>query len=111
MFVLEMVTNRRPDEEFEKNETGFVEWVKLHYPENLENVIDKRMKKTIDILSEAAEIIEFGLMCTDLSSRRQPSWDKICDLLSNISSTATSDHRMSRVDRGRGHKHVHHREL
>ncbi|KAI3455892.1 hypothetical protein Pfo_012555 [Paulownia fortunei] len=90
MFMLEIVTNRRPVEEFDKNKTGFVEWVKSHYPENLENVIDKRMKKTADIVSEAAEVIEFGLMCTDLSSSRQPSWDKICDLLSNISSTAIS---------------------
>ncbi|GFP95924.1 receptor-like serine/threonine-protein kinase ale2 [Phtheirospermum japonicum] len=100
MFVLEMVTNRRPKEEF-GNEAGFVEWVKMQFPENPESVIDKRMKKNLEIVSEAADVVEFGLMCTDLSSDRQPGWDKICDLLSNVSCAAKSAHR--------GHKHVHHR--
>lgn len=99
---MEMVTNRRPVDEFEKKEAGFVEWVKLHHPEDLENVIDKRMKKTIDVVSEATEVIKFGLICADLTSGRHLSWDKIWDLLSSISCTG---------DRGRdkGHKHVHHR--
>lgn len=73
VFILEMVSNRRPLEDFERGETGFVEWVKIHYPDNLENVIDKRMKRTGHIVREATDAIEMGLMCTDLSSSNQPS--------------------------------------
>lgn len=100
MFLLEMVTNRR--------ETGFREWVRLHYPENVENLIDTRMKKTEEIVSEASEIIELGLICTDSSSRKQPSWDRVCDILSNTMCAKTLDCRTSRVCRG--HKHEHHRD-
>lgn len=100
VLVLETVTGRRPGEDFARNEGGFVEWVKLHYPGNLESLIDRRMKAMAEIVSEAAAIVEFGLFCTDLSSRRQPSWDRFCDMLLKISHT----------HRGRGHKHVHHRQ-
>ncbi|KAH6758872.1 hypothetical protein C2S51_019107 [Perilla frutescens var. frutescens] len=90
VLLLEIVTSRR------WNEGGFVEWVKLHFPGNLENLIDSRMKKTAEMVSEAAEMVELGLVCTDLSScRRELSWDKFCDLLLKIS---------------HAHKHVHRRQ-
>ncbi|KAL8508278.1 hypothetical protein ACS0TY_018751 [Phlomoides rotata] len=108
MFLLEMVTNRRTREEFEKKEMGFREWVRLNYPEKLENLIDTRMKKTVEIVSEASEIIELGLICTDSSSRKQPSWDRVCDILSNTLSTKTLDRRTSHVCRD--HKHEHRRD-
>ncbi|KAL7089566.1 hypothetical protein ACP275_13G193000 [Erythranthe tilingii] len=114
IFMLEIVTNRRAVEEFEKKETGFVEWVKLNYSEHVENVIDKRMKKTAEIVAEAAEVIEFGLMCADISNRQQLKWDKIWDLLSKMASAsrlASPDHHRTTpgLDRGRVHdKHVHH---
>lgn len=113
MFMLEIVTNRRAAKELEKS-VDIVEWVKSNYPDNVENVIDKRMKKRVEIVSEAAEVLEFGLTCIDVSKSHQPSWDRICDLLSDISSTAISsasgDRKTSRVERGgRDRQHVHHR--
>ncbi|KAL0305385.1 UNVERIFIED_CONTAM: putative receptor-like protein kinase [Sesamum radiatum] len=107
-----IVTSRRGTKELEKS-VDIVEWVKSNYPHNVENVIDKRMKKTVEIVSEAAEVLEFGLTCIDVSNSHQPSWDRICDLLSDISSTAISsaspDRRTPRVERGgRDRKHVHH---
>ncbi|KAL0363681.1 UNVERIFIED_CONTAM: L-type lectin-domain containing receptor kinase IV.3 [Sesamum calycinum] len=112
MLMLEIVTSRRGTKELEKS-IDIVEWVKSNYPHNMENVIDKRMKKTVEIVSEAAEVLEFGLTCIDVSNSHQPSWDRICDLLSDISSTAISsaspDRRTPRVERGgRDRKHVHH---
>ncbi|KAK4440278.1 L-type lectin-domain containing receptor kinase IV.3 [Sesamum alatum] len=113
MFMLEIVTNRRGSKELDQKSVDIVEWVKSNYPDNVENVIDKRMKKTVEIVSEAAEVLEFGLTCIDASNSHQPSWDRICDLLSDISSTAipsaSPDHWTSRVQRGGGRKHVHHR--
>ncbi|XP_057812210.1 LRR receptor-like serine/threonine-protein kinase FLS2 [Salvia miltiorrhiza] len=97
VLVFETVTNRW---DFGKRESGVVEWVKLHYPGNVEDLIDGRMEKTAEMVSAAAELVELGLICVDLSGRRQPSWEKFCDLLLNL----------SRAHRGRGHKHVHHRQ-
>ncbi|CAI9783502.1 unnamed protein product [Fraxinus pennsylvanica] len=84
VFILEMVSNRRPLEDFERGEAGFVEWVKMHYPDNLENVIDKRIKRTGHIVHEATDAIGLGLMCTDLSSGNQPSWDHLSNMVSNM---------------------------
>ncbi|KAL0398197.1 UNVERIFIED_CONTAM: putative L-type lectin-domain containing receptor kinase I.1 [Sesamum radiatum] len=103
----------RGAKELEKS-VDVVEWVKSNYPDNVENVIDKRMKKTVEIVSEAAEVLEFGLTCIDVSNSHQPSWDRICGLLADISSTAISsasaDHGTSRIERGsRDRKHVRHR--
>lgn len=99
VLVLEIVTG---GEDLAKNEGGFVEWVKLHYPGDLGSLIDRRMSEAAAIVSEAAAIVEFGLVCTDLSSRRQQSWDKFGDMLLKISHT----HR----GRGHGHKYGHHRQ-
>ncbi|KAL2494014.1 Leucine-rich repeat protein kinase family protein [Forsythia ovata] len=84
VFILEMVSNRRPLEDFERGETSFVEWVKMHYPDNLENVIDKKMRRTEHIVREATDAIGLGLMCTDLSSGNQPTWDQLSNMVSNV---------------------------
>lgn len=94
--MLEIVTNRWVGEDFGKNESGFVEWVKGNCPENTAELIDRRMKKTAEIVTAAAEMAEFGLICADL--RRQPSWERFCHLVSKVSHAH------------KGHKHVHHRQ-
>lgn len=92
VLVFESVTNRWDSG---KRESGVVEWVKLHYPGNMEDLIDGRMEKTAETVSEAAQLLQFGLTCVDLSTRRHPSWDKFCRILLDI----------SHMHRGRGHKH------
>lgn len=106
-----MVTNRRPVQEFERGEAGFIEWVELNHSEDLENVIDKRMKINGHILQQAGEVIRFGLMCTDVSSGRQPSWDVITDLVSNVSfmpTLADDDHRRLSIHSKGDHRHSYH---
>lgn len=99
--MLEIVTGRLAGEDLAKNEGGFVEWVTLHYPGDVESLIDRRMTEAAAIVTEAAAVVELGLVCTDSSSRRQQSWDKFCDILLKIShSHRGRDHK---------HKHVHHR--
>lgn len=111
VFILEMVANKRVLEDFESRESGFVDWVKMQYPDNVESVIDKRMKNTGNVVEQAIEVIRLGLMCTDLSTSRQPNWEQICSSLSTLYSMAAPgslDHKTLRVKRGEGHTHAHH---
>ncbi|XP_051128857.1 brassinosteroid LRR receptor kinase [Andrographis paniculata] len=89
VFLLEMVTNRRPTEELENNKdggsVGFVEWVRSHCPGKLELVIDRRMGlKKMDDVCDAVGVIQLGLMCMEPSTRRQPTWDQIHHMLSEM---------------------------
>lgn len=84
-----MVTNKRPREEFERGEEDFIEWIRMHYPGNAHKVIDERMKKTGNDITvdqaAAAEAIGLGLMCSDLSRERKPSFDFIHSIISKLS--------------------------
>ncbi|KAL3537961.1 hypothetical protein ACH5RR_001327 [Cinchona calisaya] len=96
MFILEMVSNMRPMKDFDGAEAGFLHWIRLHYPDNLQKLIDERMKKKELVIDQAKEVIELGLLCTDLSgAHEQPSWDQISYVLSKNSCIvlASSDHR------------------
>ncbi|CAL5409472.1 unnamed protein product [Camellia sinensis] len=119
VLVLEMVTNRRPREEFESGEAGFVEWVRMNYTNNTYaaekvSLIDERMKKTTQhTLDQATEAISLGLMCTDLSSRgRQPSLDQISNMITTLYdslvlvSASPNQKRVMHGDGGRRHRRI-----
>ncbi|XP_043699249.1 putative leucine-rich repeat receptor-like serine/threonine-protein kinase At2g24130 [Telopea speciosissima] len=105
LFLLEMITNRRPQEEFEKGETGFIEWVSMHYPDNMQKVIDERMKKTGTMYEQAKEGIGVALMCTDLSMGHQPSLTQISNMLKAFESPlVSSNNKKSHRERGENHR-------
>ncbi|KAK1370304.1 putative leucine-rich repeat receptor-like serine/threonine-protein kinase [Heracleum sosnowskyi] len=97
VLVLEMITNRRPREEFEGKEGSFVEWVRDHYPEDSEEVIDEKLKRAGHDFDHATEALELGLMCTDLVHGQQPSLDEVYDVISRLHrccvATTSSIHR------------------
>lgn len=84
VLILEVVSNRRPREEFERGESGFIEWIRRNYPDNLDEIVDARMKRTGHVLDHAAEGIELGLMCTDFSNGQQPSFDEIYHMITSL---------------------------
>ncbi|KAJ4980753.1 hypothetical protein NE237_031590 [Protea cynaroides] len=107
VFLLEIITNRRPQEEFEKGETGFIEWVSTHYPGNTQKVIDERIKKTGTMYEQATEGIELALMCTDLTLGHQPSLTQISNKLKAYESSLVSsspNNKKSHRERGESHK-------
>ncbi|KAA8514783.1 hypothetical protein F0562_017962 [Nyssa sinensis] len=112
VFLLEMVANRRPREEFERGEAGFVEWVRMHYPENMQKVMDERMKKARHMVDQATELITLGLMCVDVSRGRQQSLGQISKTISRIyksglvSSSPHHTYKRLHGDRGEGHRRV-----
>ncbi|KAM7505751.1 hypothetical protein LguiB_004655 [Lonicera macranthoides] len=95
-----MVSNKRPREEFERGEAGFLEWVRMNYPENVEKVIDERMKKKANTIEQASEAIDLGLKCTDLSAVPHPSFDQIYIMLSRI-------YRSCMISTSHVHKRLH----
>ncbi|KAF8412769.1 hypothetical protein HHK36_000739 [Tetracentron sinense] len=107
LFLLELVANRRPQEEFEKGEMGFLEWIKMHYPRNVEKVMDDRMKKKGIAFEQATQGIGLALMCTDLSSGSQPSLFQISDMITRIYESslvsASPIHKRSHGKGGEGH--------
>lgn len=101
MFILEIVSNMRPMEEVNGAEAGFLQWFRLHYPHDLQKLIDERMKKKELVIDQAKEVIELGLLCTDLSCvHEQPSWDQISYVLSRNSSmvSVSTNRRRYHVD-------------
>ncbi|KAL1537612.1 non-specific serine/threonine protein kinase [Salvia divinorum] len=100
VLVFEILMNRWDLGRIER-ESGVVEWVKVNCAGNVEDMIDGRMERTAEMVAEAAEVVELGLICLDLSRRRRPSWEKFRQVLLKISRHAHT---------GGGHGHVHHRQ-
>lgn len=84
VFLLEIIANRRPQEEFETGEAGFIEYIRMHYPGNVQKVMDEKMKLTESTFDQAKQAIGLGLMCTDKSSNRRLNFDQIFDIISKV---------------------------
>lgn len=111
VFLLEMMVNRRPQEEFERGEAGFIEYIRMHYPGNLEQLIDQKMELTQNTFDQAKQAICLGLMCTDVSSHRQPSLEQVFDIVSRTYQSCRvlashHNHYHRRFQRGKGHRRV-----
>ncbi|XP_062011486.1 probable LRR receptor-like serine/threonine-protein kinase At2g23950 [Rosa rugosa] len=113
VFLLEMMVNRRPQEEFERGEAGFIEYIRMHYPGNLEQLIDPKMELTQNTVDQAKQAISLGLMCTEVSSNRQPSLEQVFDIVSRayqscrvLASHHNHYHRRFHAERGKGHRRV-----
>ncbi|KAK1303983.1 Transcription factor bHLH52 [Acorus calamus] len=94
VFLLELVANRRPQEEFERGETEFVEWMRMHYPENVGEVIDGAMKRPSRGYDQLVQAIGIGLSCTDIEAGGAPGIkcfvtmsDEVVQLLKDLLST------------------------
>ncbi|KAM7263895.1 hypothetical protein ACFE04_001578 [Oxalis oulophora] len=79
VFVLEMITNKRAEDQ---NEDEFIEYIRMQYPEKLEEVIDERMKLTEKVaIDQAKKGLGLGLMCTDQATSRLPSLVHIYNMI------------------------------
>ena len=105
-----MMTNGRLGEEFEGNEAGFVQYVKMLYPGNLPKVIDERMKLTENTFDQAKQAIGIGLMCTDHSTSRQLGLGQISNMITRVYESclvlASQNHKKSHANGGRSHQRI-----
>ncbi|KAJ9163175.1 hypothetical protein P3X46_022873 [Hevea brasiliensis] len=108
VFLLEIITNRRPQEEFERGEAGFIEYIRMSYPGNLCNVFDSRMQLSENMFDQARHGIALGLMCTDQSTSKYPSLNQILNMIIRVYEsclvTASQSHRRTHRDGDKRHK-------
>lgn len=108
MLVLEMITNKRPREEFDEGEAEFIEWIRMNYPGNAHKVIDERMRKTGNTVDQTTRGIGIGLMCAYPSRGRPPSFDFIYSMMSKLSDPyqlpASPDYKRSHGNKSLGHR-------
>ncbi|WCJ20137.1 Leucine-rich repeat protein kinase family protein [Euphorbia peplus] len=108
VFLLEMITNRRPQEEFERGEAGFIEYIRMTSSGNPQNVIDARMKLPESMLDQVKHGIDLGLMCTDESTSKLPSLDQIFNMVGRAYKSCLvsemQSHRRTHRDRERTHR-------
>ncbi|KMT03477.1 hypothetical protein BVRB_8g191580 [Beta vulgaris subsp. vulgaris] len=89
VLLLEIVTGKRPTDVFFDKASSLQEWVKTHYPHNLEPIFElalvrfatlppygiaSQSHKTKSLFHEIIlELIELGLMCTQYSASTRPT--------------------------------------
>ncbi|KAJ0263554.1 Protein kinase domain-containing protein [Hirschfeldia incana] len=81
LFLLEMITNLKPDEEQQDSEMRYLEYIRVHCPDNVERVVDEKMKIEDRTLEKVKEAVTLGLMCTD---RPQPTFTQIYDMVVSL---------------------------
>ncbi|CAL9016102.1 unnamed protein product [Prunus brigantina] len=110
VLLLEMLLNRRPEEEFERGEAGFIEYIRMHYPGNLQKVIDQKMELTQNTFDQAKQAIGLGLMCTDALNNQQVSLGQVFDIMSRAYQScrvlASHNHERLHSERGKGHQRM-----
>lgn len=84
LFLLELVTNKHPQERFERGEMDFLDWVNKHYPGHERKVIDGKMKLTSTTYKQIKQTIDIGLACTDLSAGHMPTISRIYSSLRKV---------------------------
>ncbi|PON61864.1 Tyrosine-protein kinase [Parasponia andersonii] len=89
VFLLEIIANKRLQKDFEE-ETGLIEYIRMHYPGNLQKAMDEKMKLTENAFDQAKQVIGLGLMCTDQTSNRQLSLRQVFDVLSKAYESVTA---------------------
>lgn len=88
ILLLEIITGRRPTDVLFQQESSLHEWVKSHYPNRLEPIVEqavdryapptlipKHYNKVWD--SVILELIELGLMCTQYNPSARPSMQDV----------------------------------
>ncbi|XP_068649186.1 putative leucine-rich repeat receptor-like serine/threonine-protein kinase At2g24130 [Aristolochia californica] len=100
VLVLEMVTGKRPTDEFFNGCLSLIRWVKTHYHGRLEKVIDSSLlRASWDQSSEVrsmwevalVELIELGLLCTQEAPSTRPIMVDAADDLARLKRYLSGD--------------------
>ncbi|KAG9455914.1 hypothetical protein H6P81_000422 [Aristolochia fimbriata] len=100
VMVLEMVTGKRPTDEFFSGGLSLVKWVKTHYHGRFEKVIDSSLLRVswdqnteVRSMWEVAlvELIELGLLCTQDAPSSRPTMVDAADDLGRLKQYLSGD--------------------
>lgn len=102
VFLFEMIVNQQLRDEIKRGESGFIEYIKVQFPKNLQAVINEAIElQKESMVNQAKAAMNLALMCTDQSSGHQPNLKYIFDTVTRLA----SNHKMQETEEGR-HKGI-----
>ena len=98
VLLLEIVTGKRPTDVLFDESSSLQEWVKSHYPHNLEPIVELAQSRFVSfapygvgscnnktLLREIVlELIELGLMCTQYCASTRPTMLDIAQAMERL---------------------------
>ncbi|XP_030510003.2 putative leucine-rich repeat receptor-like serine/threonine-protein kinase At2g24130 [Cannabis sativa] len=95
VLLLEIVTGRRPTDSFSVEGSSLHEWVKSHYPDRLQPMVQQALEKyaptalvpthyTRIWANAVLELIELGLMCTQYTPSTRPTMQDVAHEMSRL---------------------------
>ncbi|XP_027348414.1 putative cysteine-rich receptor-like protein kinase 35 [Abrus precatorius] len=106
VFILEMILNRKIQEEFDVGDSGFIRYMRTLSPIDLQQIIDETMEVTETSLHQVKQVLSLGLMCIDQSNNEQPSLALIFKTIARAYKTSfvlpSANHRLFHGDRFKG---------
>ncbi|XP_062078454.1 putative leucine-rich repeat receptor-like serine/threonine-protein kinase At2g24130 [Humulus lupulus] len=95
VLLLEIVTGRRPTDSFSVEGSSLHEWVKSHYPDRLQPMVQQALGKyapaalvpthyTRIWANAVLELIELGLMCTQYTPSTRPNMQDVAHEMSRL---------------------------
>ncbi|KAL3739384.1 hypothetical protein ACJRO7_020751 [Eucalyptus globulus] len=109
VLLLEMITDIGKMEDIEAGEAGFIEYIRMNFPANLQNLLDERIMICSATIEQARQVIEIGLACIDHSANEQLKMDWIRLILLRIYRACHANGSPNRGrfsgDRDKRHKH------
>ncbi|CAI8617814.1 unnamed protein product [Vicia faba] len=109
IFLLEMILNKRVQDDFDGNDDGFISYMRTLHPPDMHKMIDERMDVTETALHHVKQVLSLGLMCIDQSNNEKlPSFAHIYNIVSKAykDSLVLPYHKTTHGDRVKGHKRV-----
>jgi hypothetical protein len=110
VFLLEMILNKRIQEEFDGNDAGFIIYMRTLHHAELQQMIDERMDLNETTLHQVKQALSLGLMCIDQSNNEYPSLAHIFNVVSKAHKAnlvlTSSNHKTFHGDKVKGHKRV-----
>ncbi|WOL18833.1 putative LRR receptor-like serine/threonine-protein kinase [Canna indica] len=78
LLILELVANKRQQEAAtEAGESGYIKWVKMHYPVHFKKVIDEKMKLTSCSLEQVKKITDIAFESISVPAEALPSMSQV----------------------------------
>ena len=99
VLLLELITGKRPTDDFFAQGAGLQGWVKSQYPDRLDPIVDDAMDRYCRAAAAAeggprpckrlwreviVEVIEMGLMCTQFSPAMRPTMVNVAQEMTRL---------------------------
>ncbi|KAK7400222.1 hypothetical protein VNO78_11422 [Psophocarpus tetragonolobus] len=110
VFLLEMIQNKKGQEEFDRSYGEFIKYITTLDPADLHKMIDHRMEVTETNFHQVKQVLSLGFMCIDQSNNERPSLATIFNIIARAYKVSlvlpSTNHRIFHGERFKGHMPV-----